>query len=69
MKILVNELPNSSKECLFAEYISMTSKYKCMLQQGMYSRCNLDCGKECPYLETKYPLICADQKGKNNENC
>lgn len=51
MKVIVDELPDKSKDCIFAEYIGMTSKYKCMFQSGMYSRCNLDCGKECPYLK------------------
>lgn len=50
MKVIVDQLPKTSKECIFAEYIQMTSKYKCMFQHGMYSRCNLDCGEECPYL-------------------
>ena len=57
MKVIVTKLPDKAEDCIFSEYIAMTSKYKCMLQSGMYSRCNLDCGKECPYLkrETKAP--------------
>lgn len=51
MKVIVSELPVRGKDCIFAEYISMTSKYKCMFRSGMYSRCNLDCDKECPYLK------------------
>jgi hypothetical protein len=51
MKVIVTELPVTSKDCIFAEYINMTSKYKCMFQSGMYSRCKLDCGEECPYLK------------------
>lgn len=51
MKVVVDELPDMSKDCIFAEYIGMTSKYKCMFQSGMYSRCKLDCGEECPYLK------------------
>lgn len=58
MKIIVDELPTLSKECLFAEYILMTSKYKCMFQSGMYSRCNLDTKENCPYLK----------KGESDEN-
>lgn len=50
MKVLVDKIPESSKECIFAEYIGMTSKYKCMFKSGMYSRCSLDCEKKCPYL-------------------
>lgn len=50
MKVLVDKIPESSKECIFAEYIGMTSKYTCMFKSGMYSRCNLDCKKKCPYL-------------------
>lgn len=49
-KILVNEMPEKAKDCPFAEYIGMTSKYKCMLMQGLYSRCSLDCGEECNKL-------------------
>ena len=46
MKVLVDKIPESSKECIFAEYIGMTSKYKCMFKSGMYSRCSLDCEKK-----------------------
>ena len=51
MKVIVDELPKTSKECIFAEYIHMTSKYKCMFRQGMYSRCVLDSGEKCPCLK------------------
>ena len=50
MRILIDHMPTSSKECIFAEYIGMTSKYKCMFKQGLYSRCSLDCNEECAYL-------------------
>ena len=40
-----------SKICPFAEYIAMTSKNACRLKSGMYSRCNLECGKECDKLK------------------
>lgn len=61
MKVIVSELPHKSEDCVFAEYIGMTSKYKCMFQFGMYSRCNLDCGEECPYLK-----VAGCMKGENN---
>ena len=51
MKVIVDELPDKSKDCLFAEYINMTSKYACIFRSGMYSRCKLDCDEECPYLK------------------
>lgn len=51
MKVIVNELPNCGRECIFAEYIPMTSKYQCKFRSGMYSRCHLDVSEECPYLE------------------
>ena len=51
MKVLVDELPEKSKDCIFSEYIAMTSKYKCMFKSGMHSRCKLDMGRECPYLK------------------
>ena len=51
MKIIVTKLPSASKGCIFAEYIGMTSKYKCMFQSGMYSRCKLDCDEACPHLK------------------
>ena len=51
MKVIVSDLPVKSEDCIFAEYISMTSKYKCMFQSGMYSRCKLDRGETCPYLK------------------
>ena len=53
MKVIVDELPKSPKDCIFAEYISMTSKYKCMFLQGLYSRCKLECGEECLYLKAE----------------
>ena len=49
-RFLVDVMPKKAEECPFAEYIQMTSKNKCMLQTGMYSRCNLECGKECEKL-------------------
>lgn len=70
MKVIVSDLPVKSEDCIFAEYIGMTSKYKCMFQSGMYSRCNLDCGKECPYLKkgAKEPSISAEEEiGEKNE--
>lgn len=63
MKIIVDKLPEQSKECIFAEYISMTSKYKCMFLPGMYSRCKLDLGEKCLFLTNKYPI----SKGENKK--
>ena len=51
MKIVVDKLPSCSGECLFSDYIEITSRRKCMFQRGLYSRCNLDCGEECTYLK------------------
>lgn len=51
MKVIVDELPDKSRDCLFAEYINMTSKYACIFRSGMYSRCKLDCDEECPFLK------------------
>ena len=51
MKEIVRDLPVKSEDIKFAEYIGMTSKYKCMFQSGMYSRCKLDCDEACPYLK------------------
>ena len=62
MKVIIDKFPETSKECLFSEYIKMTSKYKCMFRSGMYSRCALDCEEKCPYLKEKYPLI---EEGEN----
>lgn len=42
MKILVNEMPKGSSECLFRDYHSF----------GKSTVCSLDCGKECEYLMT-----------------
>lgn len=50
VKILVDELPKKSNECVFSELIHWTSKYTCKLKSGMYSRCHLDLGEECPFL-------------------
>ena len=51
MKVIVDELPDTSKNCIFAERIGMASKYKCMFKSGMYSRCSLDTKENCPYLK------------------
>lgn len=51
MKLIVNELPDKSKDCLFSEHVDMTGKYACIFQSGMYTQCQLNCGKECPYLK------------------
>lgn len=50
MKVIVDKMPDKSEECLFSEEIQLTSRYKCQFQRGIYSRCNLECGKECNYL-------------------
>lgn len=65
MKVIVSELPVRSKDCIFADYINMTSKYKCMFQSGMYSRCKLDCGEECPYerRENQHIIVNANPRG------
>lgn len=49
-KILVDVMPITAERCPFAEYIAMTSKNACRLKSGMYSRCNLERGKECDKL-------------------
>lgn len=46
MKAVVDKIPECGKECIFAEYVGMTSKYKCVFKHGLYSRCSLDCGKK-----------------------
>ena len=43
-------MPSKGDDCPFSELIQFTSKYKCMFQIGQFSRCNLDCGMNCPYL-------------------
>lgn len=56
-KILVDTMPTGSKDCPFAEYIQMTSKYKCTFRSGLYSRCFLDCGDKCGYLVSFEEII------------
>ena len=55
-KILVDVMPKESKECPFVEYIAMTSKNACRLKSGIYSRCDLECGKECKKLTLQSKL-------------
>lgn len=50
VNIVVDELPEKPSECPFSELIHWTSKYACKFRSGMYSRCHLDCGGECPFL-------------------
>lgn len=71
MKVIVDELPDKSKDCIFAEYIGYDQQIQMQFQSGMYSRCNLDCGKECPYLKrgAKEPSISAEEEiGEKNED-
>lgn len=56
-KILVDVMPERPEQCPFAEYIAMTSKNTCRLKSSMYSRCNLECGKECDKLKECGRLI------------
>lgn len=60
IKIVVDHMPQTAKDCPFADYIAMTSNNKCMLQQGMYSRCDLECGRQCCRL--------IEAKGESNEH-
>ena len=49
-KIIVDSIPLVAENCPFAEFIQMTNRHKCLLKTGMYSRCNLECNKECDKL-------------------
>lgn len=57
MKILVDFIPFSGKDCLFSEKIEFTGKYKCQFKNGLYSRCSLDCNEPCLYLTTNSQYI------------
>ena len=50
IKVVVDKFPKKGEECPFSEYIPMTSRYQCVFQRGLYSRCNLYCGVKCGYL-------------------
>lgn len=46
----------------------MTSKYACMFKSGLYSRCQLDAGKECPYLKEVAAEISDSESTKKRES-
>lgn len=49
MKIVVDKMPKSGKECLFNKYYNQnTGWWTCGFFET--SVCSLDCGKECQYL-------------------
>ena len=51
-KIVVDELPVSGKECPFVRY-EYDGSTQCAFQSGKNdSRCDVDCGMDCPYLTT-----------------
>lgn len=53
-RILVDFLPRKPEDCPFSEFINMTSKTKCILMKGLYSRCNLECSKKCDKLRALF---------------
>lgn len=59
-KIIVDNIPLAAENCPFAEFVQMTSKYKCLLKSGMYSRCKLDCNEECDELTEDKMLVLAN---------
>ena len=59
-KIIVDNMPLVAENCPFSEFVQMTSKHKCLLKSGMYSRCNLECNKECDKLTEDKMLILAN---------
>ena len=59
-KIIVDNIPLAAENCPFAEFVQMTSKHKCLLKSGMYSRCNLECNEECDKLTEDKMLILAN---------
>lgn len=52
-KITVDILPKKAEDCPLSNYWAMTDKTECIIIPGMYSRCNLELGIECPYLTVK----------------
>ena len=54
MKICVDELPNSSSECIFAKlykrYRNFPDEYLCRLSNAESVLCYINDGYECPYL-------------------
>ena len=53
-KIIVDNMPIVAENCPFSEFVQMTNIHKCLLKSGMYSRCNLECNKECDKLAQEY---------------
>lgn len=49
-KIIVKKMPKKPEDCPYADFWEMTGKYKCKLQKGLFSRCDLDMGGKCGQL-------------------
>lgn len=52
-KITVDILPKKADDCPLSDYWAMTDKTECKIIPGIYSRCKLELGIECPYLTIK----------------
>lgn len=62
MKVIVDELPESPDDCVFAYQINSTNWHSCGVQfDCLNSRCYLTWGEKCPYLkketDDEVPLI------------
>lgn len=59
MKIIVDEIPKTPKDCIFCEYSPILKKWSCAILSNTgarYTLCKLERGHDiCPYL-----------KGENN---
>lgn len=59
------QIPTKPEECPYSEYWEMTSRYKCKLLSGLYSRCDLDRGAKCEQLKNPIKLkpcpFCGDE--------
>ena len=51
--IVTKKKPAKPEDCHFAEYIESVDKYKCRLQPGIISRCDIDMGEKCRMIKVR----------------
>lgn len=53
MKIIVDRMPRTGGDCIFAKPAPFGLKYVCNITTDSNPRCKLDCEGACPYLTAK----------------
>lgn len=57
MKIIVDRMPRTGGDCIFAKPAPFGLKYVCNITTDSNPRCKLDCEGACPYLVHIQPRL------------